>query len=462
MDRLKILQIIFFIVAAIIVFRLFYWQFLAKNSFGSDAFLKDTEIPASRGEIFASDGFPLVTNQESFLIYAKPHELEKNPEEIAQNLASFLISEKFTTDSARLSDSDKEQMKNEVEFKEKEIKNKLSDKNLFWVQLARKVTIETKKKVEEKKISGIGFVQDEKRFYPEASVAAQLLGFVAFDKGGRDIGYFGLEGFWDRKLRGKPGRLGQEQDPLGLPILVGQYRPILPKQGALLYLSIEREIQFMVEDKLRKAVEKYGAKDGTVIVADPKTGKILALATYPAYNPANWQGYDENLYKNKAVADTYEPGSTFKLITMSAAIDLGVVKPNTKCNICTGPRQIGGFEISTWNKKYYPDSTMTEVIQHSDNVGMTFVAEKLGLNKFYDYITKFGFSKATSIDLQGESDGSIRPKNEWREVDLATASFGQGIAITPIQMVQATAVIANGGKLIKPSIVVKIKNSSKE
>src|SRR3989344_5345963 len=278
MDRLKILQIIFFIVAAVIVFRLFYWQFLAKTSFDSDAFLIESEIPAFRGEIFASDGFPLVTNQESFLIYAKPHELKDNPEAIAQSLAPFLISEKFTTDSARLSDSDKDQMKDEI-------KNKLADKKLFWVQLARKITLETKKKVEEKKISGIGFVQDEKRFYPEASMAAQLLGFVAFDKVGRDTGYFGLEGFWDRKLRGKVGRLGQEQDPLGLPILVGQYRPILPKQGASLYLSIEREIQFMVEDKLRKAVEKYDAKDGTVIVADPKNGKILAMATIPTYDP---------------------------------------------------------------------------------------------------------------------------------------------------------------------------------
>src|SRR3989338_1948572 len=247
MDRLKILQIIFFIAAAVIIFRLFYWQFLAKSSFGSDAFLKETEIPASRGEILASDGFPLVTNQESFLIYAKPHELEKNPEAIAQSLAPFLISEKFTTDSARLSDSDKDQMKDEIKNKEKELQNKLADRNLFWVQLARKIRLEIKKKVEEKKISGIGFVQDEKRFYPEASMAAQLLGFVAFDKVGRDTGYFGLEGFWDRNLRGKPGRLGQEQDPLGLPILVGQYRPISAKQGSSLYLSIERGIQFMVE-----------------------------------------------------------------------------------------------------------------------------------------------------------------------------------------------------------------------
>ena len=147
MDRLKILQIIIFAVAAIIVFRLFYWQFLAKTAFVSDAFLKDSEIPASRGEIFASDNFPLVANQESFLIYAKPHELKVKPQDIAKILAPFLISEKFTTDSARLSDSDKDQMKDEIKNKEKELQNKLADRNLFWVQLARKIRLEIKKKV---------------------------------------------------------------------------------------------------------------------------------------------------------------------------------------------------------------------------------------------------------------------------------------------------------------------------
>jgi cell division protein FtsI/penicillin-binding protein 2 len=146
---------------------------------------------------------------------------------------------------------------------------------------------------------------------------------------------------------------------------------------------------------------------------------------------------------------------------MSAALDLSVVDPNTKCS-CDGPRQIGGYEISTWNKKYYPDSTMTEIIQHSDNVGMTFVSEKLGIDKFYDYIAKFGFGKPTKIDLQEESQGSIRPKDQWREIDLATASFGQGLAVTPIQMVQAVCAIANGGKLISPKVVIKIKDGGKE
>ena len=140
---------------------------------------------------------------------------------------------------------------------------------------------------------------------------------------------------------------------------------------------------------------------------------------------------------------------------MSAALDLGLVDPNTICS-CDGPRQIGGFEISTWNKKYYPDSTMTEVIQHSDNVGMTFVADKLNVDRFYEYITKFGFGKHTEIDLQEEAAGFVRAKSDWKGIDLATASFGQGIAVTPIQMIQAVSAIANDGKLITPKIVNEI------
>lgn len=460
MDRLKILQAIIFTTAILIASRLFYWQFIAKIDDVSRSLSQD-EIPASRGEIYTSDNFPIVANQEAFLFYAKPKEIV-NVKETASKLAPLLISEKYATREAQLSDNEKKQKGEEIKKLEESLLTKLSSKSLYWVQLARKVPKVTKQKIEAFEIGGFGFENDEKRFYPEASMGAQFLGFVGSDKLGRDTGYFGLEGNYDSKLRGKSGRLGQDTDPFGLPILVREFRPLSPQKGASLHLSINRSIQFIVEDKLKAAVKKYGAKDGTVIISDPKSGKIIALATYPSYNPANWQEYEENLYKNKAVADTYEPGSTFKLITMSAALDLGVVKPNTKCDVCSSPRQIGGFEISTWNKKYFPDSTMTEVIQHSDNIGMTFVADKLGIDKFYEYIKRFGFGKLTNIDLQEESLGAIRDKREWRPIDLATASFGQGIAVTPIQMIQAVGAIANGGKLISPKIVEKIEANGKE
>ena len=462
MDRIKFIQTLIFIVAALIVFRLFYWQFIARVDSDSILGLDDIKIPAPRGEIYASDGFPLVANQEAFLIYAKPNGLTKSPQEIAKNLAPFLISEKYSTGGAQLSDEEKKQKEQETETKESELVGALSNKKLVWVQLARKITLDAKQKIEALNISGIDFEKDDKRYYPEASMAAQLLGFVASDKFGDDIGYFGLEGFYDSQLKGKTGRLGQLQDPFGFPILVGDFKPVDFRRGSSLYLTIDRSLQFIVEKNLRDAVKRYGAKEGSVIISQPTSGKILAMATYPTYDPALFTEFEDSLYKNQAVADTYEPGSTFKLITMSAALDSQVVSPDTKCTVCTGPREITGHEISTWNNKYFPDSTMTEVIEHSDNVGMTFVADKLGVDRLYSYIEKFGFNKRTEIDLQEESRGNIRDKEEWRPIDLATASFGQGLAVTPIQMVQAVSAIANGGKLIPPRVVEKIVENGRE
>lgn len=458
MTRLTIIQGIIFFITFVIIGRLFYWQFIANVSSSHDAFSQEIKVPAARGEILSSDGFPLVTNQEAFILYAKPHELNNNTDDIAKELAPFLISEKYTTKSANLTSEEKKQKEEEVKTEEEKIIENISNKKLFWVQLARKITKSTKEKIDDFKIKGLGFQQDSKRIYPEASMSAHLLGFVGSNEFGDDVGYFGLEGYYDIRLRGKTGRIGLIEDPFGLPILVGKYRPIDPKGGDNLELSLEREVQFMVEDKLKKATEKYGAKQGTVIISDPKTGNILAMASYPNYDPRIYSEYKEEIYKNPAVADMYEPGSTFKLITMAAALDLSLVEPNTKCDVCNGPRRISGYEISTWNKKYYPSSTMTEVMQHSDNIGMTFVAQKLGAKNFTDYIGKFGFGKRTGIDLQEEVTGNIRPSNDWKEIDVATASFGQGIAVTPIQMVQAVASIANGGKLISPKVAKKIES----
>ena len=462
MDRIKFFQIVIFVVAAIVILRLFYWQFLAKNPTEGQTYSEESKIPAARGQIYAADGFPLVTNQEAFLLYGKPGNLNDSPQKIAQTLAPYLISEKYATASGRLSDEEEKSRLEEIRQKEKDLQDKLSNRFLIWVQLARKVPLAVKEKIQVLDLAGLGFERDEKRLYPEASMAAQLLGFVGSDKFGDDTGYFGLEGYYDRQLRGKAGRLGQETDPLGFPILIGKYRSIAPKKGASLYLTLNRSIQFMIEEKLRQAVEKYGAKDGTVIIADPKTGHILAIATYPTYHPGLFSEFSQDLYKNPAVADTYEPGSTFKLITMSAALDLSLVEPSSSCDVCSGPRQIGGYEISTWNKKYYPGSTMTEIIQHSDNVGITFVADKLQVERFHDYIMKFGFGKVTGIDLQEEATGFVRKKEEWRPIDLATASFGQGIAVTPIQMIQAISAIANGGRLNPTQLVSKIVDDSRE
>lgn len=462
MDRIKIFRIIILLTAAVIVARLFYWQFIAHVSSNANFKSRQIELPATRGEIFASDNFPLVTNQEAFLIYVKPKEMEGDLKDIAQKLAPYFIWEKYATAGADLSDEQKKQRLEQEKSKAGEILAKITNKNFFWVQIGRKVSLSQKQQIENLKIKGLGFEKDGKRFYPEASMAASLLGFVGSNKYGEDTGYFGLEGFWDKELKGQAGRLGLDIDPFGFPILVSKYRTIEPKTGDSLYLTIDRTIQYIVEKNLKEAVEKYGAKQGTVIITKPSTGQILAMATYPSYEPSLYGEFDEKLYKNPAVADTYEPGSIFKLLTMSAALDTATVTPQTKCDVCDSPRQIGGYEISTWNKKYYPNSTMTEIIEHSDNVGMTFVSEKLGLIKFLEYIQRFGFSRKTGIDLEEETTADIRKKEDWKPIDLATAAFGQGIAVTPIQMIEIVQTIANRGKLISPKVVAKIVQNKSE
>ncbi len=452
MNRLNLLYVIIIVIAVAILSRLFYWQFLSDVEKRIPSDLNPEEIPAPRGEILSSDNYPLATNEEAYLIYATPKVI-KDPVQTASDIAPYLLPDLFATVSAS-SDSNLVAQKDlKVKEVEKTILEKLTNESLYWVLLKRKITSASKNKIAALKINGLGFERDDRRFYPEGSMAAQVLGFVGSDKFGNDTGYFGLEGYYNRILKGKPGRSSNNLDPKGFPILTGKLNSTQPQEGTSLVTTIDRSVQFIVEKNLEAAVEKYGARDGTVIVMDPKSGDILAMATYPSYDPASFQEYKQELYRNPAVADNYEPGSTFKVITMSSALDLNLVTPSSRCNVCTGPRAIGGFEISTWNKKYYPNSTMTDIIAHSDNVGMTFVSQKLGLDRFYNYITKFGFGKLTGIDLEEESPGVVHPKSDWREIDLATAAFGQGLAVTPIQIAQGVAAVANGGRLVSPRIV---------
>jgi len=439
--RINFLLGFFILVGMLVGYRLFYWQVLNSEQLAAAAEKQhwvSFEIPARRGEILAGDGFPLATNQEAFLVFASIPDLEEKPQNIAAKIAPFLVIEE------------------EISQIEELIKQRLKRDDLVWVPLHHKVSRQTKEVLENLKIAGIGFEEEEKRGYPEGSSAAHLLGFVGLDINGRDKGYFGLEGFYDLELRGQPGFFRREKDASGKPILVGESKEERREHGRSLQTTIDRSVQFVVEEKLQKGLKRYGAISGSVIVMEPKTGAILAMASLPAYDPANYWKYDKSLFPNPAIASSYEPGSTFKVLVMAAALDAGVVSPETRCDKCSGPRNISGYTISTWNDKYFPDSTMVEIIQHSDNVGMVFVGEKLGSEKLVDYLEKFGLGQPTGIDLQEESSPPLRPKSEWKPIDLATASFGQGVALTPLQMIRAVGVIANRGKLVKPFVVKKV------
>ncbi len=455
--RINFLLGCFLVFGCLIIARLYYWQVIAGEELAAAAegqHQVSFEIPAKRGQILASDGFPLATAEEAYLVFASLPDLQENPSEIASKLAPIL------TDTEEATPGGKIDSQEALLIMEELLKERLNRTDLNWVPLKHKVSRETREEVEKLLIKGIGFEEEQRRSYPEGSSSAHLLGFVGQDINGRDKGYFGLEGYYDLELRGRAGVVRRERDASGRPILVGQFQDEEQHHGRDLLTTIDRSVQYIIEEKLAKGLERYGASSGSVVVMEPN-GAILAMAGLPGYHPGKYQQYEKELFPNPNVAFSYEPGSTFKIAVMSAALNEKVVKPETKCDKCSSPRVINEYVIKTWNEEYFPDCTMVEVIEHSDNIGMVFVGEKLGIDKLVEYLKKFGLGEKTGIDLEDELVPNLRVDEDWRFIDLATASFGQGIALTPIQMTRIAAVIANRGKLVRPYLVKQIIGEDK-
>jgi len=437
MFRIKVVFGLILLAFFLVVIRLFYWQVLQSTSLtqaASQQYFHTLDIAPLRGNLVANDGSPLVANKTAYLVYAEPKKIEKK-DEFAQRISELLG---LTKDL---------------------VSTRISQEDLVWVPLKHKVDEETSRKIKELKLEGIGFEKEGKRFYPESSMAAHLFGFVGSDINGDDKGYFGLEGFYNLALRGKPGSLVQEKDARGLPILLGSGRRIMAENGQTLELYLDRTVQFIIENKLKSGIEKYGAKEGLIAVMDPKTGGILGAAAWPKYDPSQFDNYPSSLFPNPLIAHTYEPGSTFKTLVMAAALSERVVEPSTEFNE-DGPIKVGPYLIRTWNNEYHGQMTMIKVLEKSSNPGMVYVQKKLGKNKFVDYIKRYGFGEKTGIDLEEEAEAQIRKDSEWKEIDLATASFGQGIAVTPIQMLRAVASLANDGVLLEPHVVHKMIDAS--
>lgn len=436
--RLKITSLIFIFLFLSILSKLFYWQIVKGSELKKEAsyqYKGAKTITASRGNIYAADGTWLAVMRTNWLLFAEIPKLSKSPKEVANLLAPIFV--------------EKDDLLSEVN----RIESLLNRSGAVWVPIKHRITTEQKEKIIDMDILGLGFEVEESRYYPEGSASAQLLGFVGKNDEGEDTGYFGLEGFYNILLSGKDGFLQREKDLSGTPLLSSGISEIASIQGTDLYTFLDKRIQNSVEEKLKEAQEKYGAKEGSVIVMDPKTGAILAMSSYPSYDPARYNEFDQSLYRNSAISDTFEPGSVFKVIVMAAGLDAKVIESDTICDICDKPYKVDKYYIETWDKKYHPDSTMTDVLVHSDNVGMSFIAERLNSDRMYDYLDKFGIGKLTEIDLQGESNIKLRKKGTWNIVDLATSSFGQGVSVTPIQFIRAVSAIANNGYLVNPKVV---------
>lgn len=421
-----------FFLYSLLILRLFHWQIIEAENLsrqGKEQSFETLPIAATRGEIQSSDGFPLATNTISYLAYANPKQI--SDKQIAAEKLSSILSKDTASISAAL------------------------NRDLFWVRLAENIDSEKKKKIEKLKIPGVGFEQQFSRFYPEASMAAHLIGFLGRDRDGHDHGYFGIEGGYNSQLAGRDGAKYGARDALGNEIL-NDIRQDPEIDGRSLKLTIDRTIQYNVDKKLSDGIKKYDADGGSIIVMETATGKILGMASRPSFDPKKYYEYEGSSYKNPTLSSLYEPGSTFKVLVMAAALDMGLVKPDTKCNICAGPVHVGEYSIKTWNGEYRPGITMNETIIHSDNTGMVFVGRKIGLDKMISYFKKYGLGEPTGIDLQGETTGVVKDRDDWYTIDLATASFGQGISLTPIQLITAVNSIANGGIKMKPYVVDEI------
>jgi len=429
--RSRVFFILFLIIFLIIIFRLFQLQVLNYSSSNIFDYLSEKKILPERGRIFDSLSNPLVLNNNSYLLYFEPKKIE-NPNETIKKIAEILL------------------------INEASIASKFN-KDKSWVAVAV-VNKEKKEKIEKLKINGLGFDYLLKRDYPEASLAAHLLGFVGKNYQGEDIGYFGIEGYYHKDLSGLPGLIRSEKDLLGRPILIGKQEMIHPENGRDLFLTIDKNIQGMVKDKLKKGIDKYKADGGCVIVADPFSMAIIALVCFPDYDPRNYFLFSENYFRNPAISDLYEPGSVFKPLIMAAAINEKKIKANDFYDE-TGPIKISNYLIKTWDNKYEGKISMSRILQKSSNVGMVYVGQKLGNDKLYYYLKNYGFGKLTGIDLQGEVSGNLKPKDKWYAIDFATVTFGQGIAVTPIQMIRSFAAIINGGYLFRPYVVSKIVSS---
>lgn len=459
MKRIYFIQIFFLLFLVAISLRLFYWQVVKAEELSAQAdqqHFGSIKIGAVRGDILYSDGYILASSTPIFSLFAQPKMVSHED----KNKIAYALAQIFWEAENQIP-ADKQTRREQIETLKMSLLEKLNQ-DLYWISLRRNIPLELKKKIEDLGFKGIGFDQLSGRFYPEGSSSAHLLGFVGSNARGESTGYFGLEGFYDGELKATGGLIRHERDALGLPILTGRFLTTNARNGKTLKLYLDRTVQFIAEKALKEGVVKYGARAGLIVVMDPKSGGVLAAASFPNYDPLKFSDFPKEYYKNPAVADLYEPGSTFKVLVMAAAINEKAIDVNTKCDICSGPIQIANYSIRTWNNKYQPNANMKDVIVHSDNTGMVFIAGKLGLDKFYEYVTNFGFGKKTGIDLQDEALSAVRPKNEWREIDLATASFGQGIALTPIQMVTAVSSIANGGRLMEPHVVKEIIEEDKK
>lgn len=452
--RLHIFAGCIFMLLGCLLARLGYWQLIKGadlRAVAANQYQRRIAYEGQRGAIYTADNFLLVSNEPVFNLFGQPHLLDQPASELSRQLLPYLTPYIVTewekaTPSGTLAQA--------IQENQTDLITKLSRTDTKWVSLFKDLRKPDMEAIKSLNLRGITFEEAAARRYPEASMAAQVLGFVGHNAQGEATGYFGVEGALNKELQSPEELRTIEADALGGRL--GSAQDHLSPHGRDVILTIRRDIQHMAETALKAGLERYGAAAGEVIIMQPKTGRILAMASYPNYDPGEYQHYDPAVYKNPSVSSLYEPGSTFKTLTVAAGIDAGVITPETQCPRCETARTISGYRLKTWNDQYTPNITMTDALAKSDNTAMIFIAEELGAQRFGSYLQRFGIGQPSQVELQ--EDTSAHFPEKWGPVELATRSFGQGISTTSLQLLKAINAIANQGKLMRPLIVEKVSN----
>jgi len=427
--RILILSLVLIAGFLIIGIRLFFLQVVHASSLADRAEKqrrKTIMIEGDRGTIFDRKGRALAVNLELPSVFSTPGHLD-NPSQTAKRLARLLA-------------RDPSQLKKRLK----------GEKSFVWIE--RKMDPSLAEKIRGLELDGIGFLMESRRFYPKRTLMSHVLGFAGVDNNGLE----GIELRYDEFLRGEKGWVVLERDALGGSVFPKDLVYAQPSRGKDIILTLDEVIQFISERELKRAIEETSAKGGMVIAMDPYTGGILAWSVRPHFNPNHVEEHRPGDWRNRAITDLYEPGSTFKIVTAAAALEEGLFSPDEPIDCENGVLRVGGGFLHD----HEPHGVLTfeKVLQKSSNIGIFKVADRLGNQKMYHYMKAFGFGEKTGIDLKGEVAGIVHPPSRWSGRSLVSMAMGQEVGVTALQVIRSASVIANGGWLPQPHLVSEVRD----
>jgi cell division protein FtsI (penicillin-binding protein 3) len=425
--RIGLLAAAFLILLAAALARSVWLQVIRGPEYAAMAVRQHREtvvVPAGRGTIVDRNGQPLAIGRVATTIYANPRQVDE-ARDLTLSAGGILGSDPAV------------------------LYPMLTDRTRGFVYLERKADPRKAEKLEKLGYAGLGFYPEELRFYPQGPVAAQLLGYAGLD----NVGLEGLERSLEDTLSGTPGSQTIVKDPFGRALDVVETKPETP--GKDVRLTIDRQIQANAEEILADTVRRWSARSATAVVMDPQTGEILAMATAPRFNANRFPTTRADRRRNRAVTDTYEPGSTFKLVTVAAALQEGMVNPRSSFRL-PPTLKVADRTIRESHSRGTQRMSVREIVEYSSNIGTVTIAQRLGEGRLASWIDRFGFGKSTGIDFPGESGGFALPLDQWSGSTIGTVPIGHGIAVTPVQMARAYSVIANGGVLVRPHLIERV------